>query len=77
MVYTMFLYIWLTGKALTEFSSNRVTDAHAICDLAMYNYVEMRSSVCILTISSSTLRSRLSQVDIICSKVTEVMTALR
>jgi len=26
---------------LSEYSKNRVPDAHAICDLAMYNYIEM------------------------------------
>ncbi|KAK7870121.1 hypothetical protein R5R35_011096 [Gryllus longicercus] len=31
--------------ALNEFSRTRVPDAHAICDLAMYNYVEMRDLV--------------------------------
>ncbi|XP_005188842.1 kynurenine 3-monooxygenase [Musca domestica] len=30
------------GKALETFTERRVSDAHAICDLAMYNYVEMR-----------------------------------
>ncbi|XP_077288296.1 kynurenine 3-monooxygenase cn [Arctopsyche grandis] len=30
---------------LKEFSEIRVKDAHAICDLAMYNYVEMRDLV--------------------------------
>ncbi|XP_075168534.1 kynurenine 3-monooxygenase cn [Haematobia irritans] len=30
------------AKALEEFTRTRVQDAHAICDLAMYNYVEMR-----------------------------------
>ena len=32
-------------NALNEYSATRVIDAHAICDLAMYNYVEMRRSV--------------------------------
>ena len=32
-------------KILTEFSETRWEDAHAICDLAMYNYVEMRDLV--------------------------------
>lgn len=31
--------------ALQEFSRVRWEDAHAICDLAMYNYVEMRDLV--------------------------------
>lgn len=31
--------------ALDEYSRKRTVDAHAICDLAMYNYVEMRSKV--------------------------------
>ncbi|KAM7341941.1 kynurenine 3-monooxygenase cn [Cochliomyia hominivorax] len=30
------------GKALETFTESRWQDAHAICDLAMYNYVEMR-----------------------------------
>ncbi|TMW41808.1 hypothetical protein DOY81_013111 [Sarcophaga bullata] len=29
-------------KALQQFTEKRWRDAHAICDLAMYNYVEMR-----------------------------------
>eukprot|EP01135_Chromosphaera_perkinsii_P006762 Nk52_evm10s578 gene=Nk52_evmTU10s578 len=33
------------GQSIKEFSETRKEDAHAICDLAMYNYVEMRSSV--------------------------------
>lgn len=33
------------AKTLSEFSEQRVGDAHAICDLAMYNYVEMRDLV--------------------------------
>ncbi|XP_078590208.1 kynurenine 3-monooxygenase-like isoform X2 [Branchiostoma floridae x Branchiostoma japonicum] len=33
------------SKALPEFSVYRSPDAHAICDLAMYNYIEMRKSV--------------------------------
>ncbi|KAJ3064529.1 hypothetical protein HDU98_012077 [Podochytrium sp. JEL0797] len=33
------------AKALEEYSSVRNADAEAICDLAMHNYVEMRSSV--------------------------------
>lgn len=33
------------GKSLKEFSDRRVDDAHSICDLAMYNYVEMRDLV--------------------------------
>ncbi|KAI7852543.1 hypothetical protein BDC45DRAFT_512878 [Circinella umbellata] len=32
-------------KALTDYSNTRVKDAHAICDLAMYNHYEMRSAV--------------------------------
>lgn len=32
-------------KILNEFSDTRWEDAHAICDLAMYNYVEMRHLV--------------------------------
>lgn len=31
--------------ALQEYSAQRWEDAHAICDLAMYNYVEMRDLV--------------------------------
>ncbi|XP_053980177.1 kynurenine 3-monooxygenase [Hylaeus volcanicus] len=33
------------GKVLPKFSELRCDDAHAICDLAMYNYVEMRDLV--------------------------------
>ncbi|KAI3319367.1 FAD/NAD(P)-binding domain-containing protein [Xylariaceae sp. AK1471] len=33
------------GMALSEYSTLRVTDAHAINDLALQNYVEMRASV--------------------------------
>ncbi|KAI0141525.1 FAD/NAD(P)-binding domain-containing protein [Xylariaceae sp. FL1272] len=33
------------GKALAEYSALRVADAHAINDLALQNYVEMRASV--------------------------------
>lgn len=32
-------------SALEEYTETRVKDAHAICDLALYNYIEMRSSV--------------------------------
>ncbi|KAI8645472.1 hypothetical protein BD408DRAFT_338535 [Parasitella parasitica] len=32
-------------KALNDYSKIRVKDAHAICDLAMYNYYEMRHAV--------------------------------
>ncbi|KAF1800510.1 hypothetical protein V8B55DRAFT_1535478 [Mucor lusitanicus] len=32
-------------KALNDYSNTRVKDAHAICDLAMYNYYEMRHAV--------------------------------
>jgi kynurenine 3-monooxygenase len=32
-------------KILTEFSATRWENAHAICDLAMYNYIEMRDLV--------------------------------
>lgn len=33
------------GRVLAEFSRQRCDDAHTICDLAMYNYVEMRDLV--------------------------------
>ncbi|XP_076239576.1 kynurenine 3-monooxygenase cn [Calliopsis andreniformis] len=33
------------SKVLPEFSKLRCDDAHAICDLAMYNYIEMRDLV--------------------------------
>ncbi|XP_068911271.1 kynurenine 3-monooxygenase [Tenebrio molitor] len=33
------------GSTVHEFTARRVEDAHAICDLAMYNYVEMRDLV--------------------------------
>ncbi|KAG8258408.1 hypothetical protein J6590_030756 [Homalodisca vitripennis] len=36
---------WDLQTALPQFSSFRRPDAHAICDLAMYNYVEMRDLV--------------------------------
>ncbi|XP_060526420.1 kynurenine 3-monooxygenase [Cylas formicarius] len=32
-------------KSIKDFSSRRRTDAHAVCDLAMYNYIEMRDLV--------------------------------
>ncbi|KAI9496612.1 hypothetical protein BDB00DRAFT_971200, partial [Zychaea mexicana] len=32
-------------KALEEYSNTHAKDAHAICDLAMYNHYEMRSAV--------------------------------
>ncbi|KAI8364244.1 hypothetical protein BD560DRAFT_455395 [Blakeslea trispora] len=32
-------------EALDDYSRSRVKDAHAICDLALYNYYEMRSAV--------------------------------
>lgn len=32
-------------EALDDYSKTRVKDAHAICDLAMYNYYEMRHAV--------------------------------
>merc|ERR1712203_447027 len=32
-------------KSLEEFSKNRNPDAEAMCDLAMYNYIEMRDLV--------------------------------
>lgn len=32
-------------KILSEYSETRWEDAHAVCDLAMYNYVEMRDLV--------------------------------
>jgi kynurenine 3-monooxygenase len=32
-------------EALDDYSSTRVKDAHAICDLAMYNHYEMRHAV--------------------------------
>lgn len=33
------------AKTIQEYSKVRVKNAHAICDLAMYNYVEMRDLV--------------------------------
>ncbi|XP_015121846.1 kynurenine 3-monooxygenase [Diachasma alloeum] len=33
------------SKVLPAFSRHRCSDAHAICDLAMYNYIEMRDLV--------------------------------
>ena len=32
-------------KAFTEYSKHRNPDAEAMCDLAMYNYIEMRDLV--------------------------------
>lgn len=32
------------GKALEQFTEKRWHDAHAICDLAMYNYVEVKQN---------------------------------
>lgn len=32
-------------QALDDYSKTRVKDAHAICDLAMYNYYEMRHAI--------------------------------
>lgn len=37
------------AEALDEYSKIRVKDAHAICDLAMYNHYEMRSAVTSMT----------------------------
>ena len=31
------------NEAAREYSTTRCTDTHAICELAMYNYIEMRS----------------------------------
>ena len=39
------IFLFTTEAALEEYSRKRTVDAHAICDLAMYNYVEMRSKV--------------------------------
>ncbi|KAJ3384962.1 kynurenine 3-monooxygenase, mitochondrial precursor [Lobulomyces angularis] len=33
------------SKSLLDYSNNRAKDAHAICDLALYNYTEMSSGV--------------------------------
>lgn len=33
------------STAIMKFSQKRVQDGHAICDLAMYNYIEMRDLV--------------------------------
>ncbi|KAK3092960.1 hypothetical protein FSP39_009385 [Pinctada imbricata] len=35
----------MNAKALAGYSEHRVPDCQAICDLAMYNYIEMRKSV--------------------------------
>ncbi|XP_055374132.1 kynurenine 3-monooxygenase [Condylostylus longicornis] len=45
--------------AITEFSETRWENAHAICDLAMYNYVEMRDLV---TKRSFLLRKKLDTI---------------
>ena len=34
-------HLWNVGSALEEYSDTRYPDATAICDLAMYNYVEV------------------------------------
>lgn len=39
------LYMNDFSMALPAYSETRTVDAHAICDLAMYNYVEMRKAV--------------------------------
>ncbi|CAG5107845.1 Similar to kh: Kynurenine 3-monooxygenase (Anopheles gambiae) [Cotesia congregata] len=41
----MDLYNEDMSKVLPAFSKKRCADAHAICDLAMYNYIEMRELV--------------------------------
>lgn len=33
------------GSILSEFSRRRHADAHAVCDLAMHNYVEVRDGL--------------------------------
>ena len=40
----LWILMWtfiISGKALAGYSKNRKLDAHAICDLAMYNYIEV------------------------------------
>lgn len=46
-------------QILKEFSETRWEDAHAICDLAMYNYIEMRDLV---TKRSYLLRKKLDEL---------------
>nr|AAL40890.1 kynurenine 3-monooxygenase [Anopheles stephensi] len=46
-------------RILPEFSEKRWEDAHAICDLAMYNYIEMRDLV---TKRSYLLRKKLDEL---------------
>lgn len=41
---TCFFYL-VSAKALPAYSKKRTVDAQAICDLAMYNYIEVSSSV--------------------------------
>ncbi|XP_058067187.1 kynurenine 3-monooxygenase [Anopheles bellator] len=47
------------GRILPEFSERRWADAHSICDLAMYNYIEMRDLV---TKRSYLLRKKLDEI---------------
>nr|XP_040219701.2 kynurenine 3-monooxygenase [Anopheles coluzzii] len=47
------------ARILPEFSEKRWEDAHAICDLAMYNYIEMRDLV---TKRSYLLRKKLDEL---------------
>lgn len=42
------------GAALKEFSDTRWRDAHAICDLAMYNYIEVSGLAAIFLVSHLT-----------------------
>ena len=44
-IFLYVVFVMIIEAALKEFSRRRTVDAHAICDLAMYNYVEMRSKV--------------------------------
>ena len=48
--YHIFMYLlerngFSFNEAAREYSATRCGDTHAICELAMYNYIEMRSHV--------------------------------
>lgn len=43
-----------TAKVLPEFTTRRHKDAHAICDLAMYNYIEVCRYVFVLPLVNGT-----------------------
>jgi len=47
-----------TSRVLIEFSKRRNPDAEAICDLAMYNYVEVKIQIIRVIITSSLIKQR-------------------